>query len=106
MVGLDGSVSENGQESNQKIRIVMPDDLSNLQSIGGGNFKIKPTAGEIAEVEEPVVQQKHLEQSNVSAIEQMTRMIQVMRSHEANHRIIQQHDQRLGKMISELGQPV
>jgi flagellar basal body rod protein FlgG len=33
-------------------------------------------------------------------------MIQVMRGHEANHRVIQQHDQRLGQLISELGKPI
>ncbi|MBT4276127.1 MAG: flagellar biosynthesis protein FlgG, partial [Verrucomicrobia bacterium] len=37
---------------------------------------------------------------------EMTRMIHVMRSFEANHHIIQQHDQRIGKVISELGQPI
>lgn len=105
-VGSDGSVSEKGNDPSQKVRVVSIADLTKLNSIGGGNYTIEDPSVDVEEVENPNIQQKHLEQSNVSAMEQMTQMIQVMRAHEATHHIIQQHDQRLGKLINELGQPV
>ena len=105
-VGSDGSISEKGNDPSQKVRVVSVADLSKLSDIGAGNYSIEDPSVDVEEVENPNIQQHHIEQSNVSAMEQMTQMIQVMRAHEATHHVIQQHDQRLGKLINELGQPV
>lgn len=105
-VASDGSISEKGSEPSQKVRVVSIADLSKLNPIGGGNYTIEDPSVDVEEFEQANIQQNHLEQSNVSAMEQMTQMIQVMRAHEATHHVIQQHDQRLGKLINELGQPV
>ena len=105
-VASDGSISEKGNDPSQKVRVVSVSDLSKLNAIGGGNYILEDPSVDVEEVENPNIQQNHIEQSNVSAMEQMTQMIQVMRAHEATHHVIQQHDQRLGKLINELGQPV
>jgi flagellar basal body rod protein FlgG len=105
-VGSDGSISEKGNDPTQKVRVVSVADLSKLSDIGAGNYIMEDPNVDVEEVENPNIQQHHIEQSNVSAMEQMTQMIQVMRAHEATHHVIQQHDQRLGKLINELGQPI
>jgi flagellar basal-body rod protein FlgG len=48
--------------------------------------------------------QGYLENSNVSAIEEMIGLIEVSRAHEANQKMIQTFDQNIGKAIGTLGQ--
>ena len=49
------------------------------------------------------IMQGYLEQSNVSAIEEMISLIEVSRAHEANQKMIQTFDQNIGKAIGTLG---
>jgi flagellar basal body rod protein FlgG len=108
-IGRSGQISENDTFSGQTLRIVNIGDTRQMSHAGGGIFKVSdPNAAQINPMNEDEidVHQFHLEQSNVSTIHEMTRMIQAMRSNEVNHRIIQHHDQRLGKTIAELGQPI
>ncbi len=52
---------------------------------------------------EGTVMQGYLEQSNVNVIREMVDMITVMRSYEANQKIIQAHDNTLGKAVNDVG---
>ena len=102
-----GEISENGQYSQKDVRVVGFEDPNILQHIGNGIFKPSdPTAAEDLNLVDINIHQFHLEQSNVSSINEMTKMIQAMRSNEVNHRIIQHYDQRLGKTIADLGTPI
>jgi flagellar basal-body rod protein FlgG len=47
--------------------------------------------------------QGFLEGSNVSPVEEMVAMIQVMRAYEANQKAVQAHDQTLEKAVNEVG---
>lgn len=44
-----------------------------------------------------------LEGSNVKAVDEMVRMITLLRSYEANQKIIQTHDEALGRAVNNLG---
>ena len=57
-----------------------------------------------ADPENFTIMQGYLEQSNVSAIEEMISLIEVSRAHEANQKMIQTFDQNIGKAIGTLGQ--
>ena len=59
---------------------------------------------DIADVESYTVMQGYLENSNVSAIQEMIGLIEVSRAHEANQKMIQTFDQNIGKAIGTLGQ--
>ena len=48
------------------------------------------------------VEQGFLEQSNSTSLTEMTSLIRSMRHFEANQKVIQAHDQRLGQTISTL----
>ena len=50
------------------------------------------------------VLQGFLENSNVSAIEEMIGLIEVSRAHEANQKMVQAFDENIGKAIGALGQ--
>ena len=53
--------------------------------------------------ERPKVLQGFLEAANVDPVIEMTQMIEVQRTYEANQKSIQSHDQLLGKVINEAG---
>ena len=59
---------------------------------------------EPAEQQQFTIMQGYLENSNVSAIEEMIGLIEVSRAHEANQKMIQTFDQNIGKAIGTLGQ--
>jgi len=50
-----------------------------------------------------VVRQGYLEQSNVNSINEMINMITIMRSYEANQKILQAQDGTLEKAVNEIG---
>jgi len=49
------------------------------------------------------VKQGFIEGSNVNAVKEMTDMITMLRSYEANQRVIRTHDELLGKAVNEVG---
>ena len=105
-IAPDGTISVNGVDTGETLRAVDIGDTNKLRFINGNFVLPEDDIAEAKQMDDPKFQQKYVEQSNVSAIHEMTRMIHVMRSFEANHHVIQQHDQRLGKVINELGQPI
>ncbi len=98
----DGTLSQNGAPLAQlSIRDVK--DPENLIRSHGG-FILGPNSEGIARhVEEPVVRFGALEQSNVSGTTEMINLINVSRSFQINQKVIQQHDDTLGKAIRALG---
>ena len=105
-IAPDGTISVNGVDTGEKLLAVDIGDKSKLRFFNGNFVLREDDTGEANDSDDPNFQQKYVEQSNVSAIHEMTRMIHVMRSFEANHHVIQEHDQRLGKVINEMGQPI
>ncbi|OHD17308.1 MAG: flagellar basal-body rod protein FlgF [Spirochaetes bacterium GWD1_27_9] len=53
--------------------------------------------------ERPKIMEGFLESANVDPVIEMTQMIEVQRTYEANQKSIQSHDQLLGKIINEAG---
>jgi flagellar basal-body rod protein FlgF len=51
------------------------------------------------------VRQGFLENSNTSPMLEMANLVNAMRIYESNQRVMQMHDERMGKAISELGSP-
>ena len=84
---------------------VFDNPLLDLQKVGGGFVaKEEGTVPENADPENFTILQGFLENSNVSAIEEMIGLIEVSRAHEANQKMIQTFDQNIGKAIGTLGQ--
>ena len=57
------------------------------------------------EIAQPSLRQGFLEGANTSPVTEMASLINVMRSFEANQRLVQIQDERMGRAISELGNP-
>jgi len=104
-IDKEGQVFQNGQTVGQVGVFVFDNPLLDLQKVGGGfvpnDAEIQP---EPAEQQQFTIMQGYLENSNVSAIEEMIGLIEVSRAHEANQKMIQSLDQNMGKAIGTLGQ--
>ncbi len=100
-----GEIAVGGKASGQQIRTVEVEDRSKLQAIGGGFYQLSDQSVLVEETETPTLKPGHLEGSNVAPMQEMTRLIDVMRAYQSNQKIVQTHDQRIGRTISELGTP-
>lgn len=94
----DGSVStENGQLG--KLRVVTFDNEQDMLRMGSGLY-----ATEQAPIAKPDAQiaQHALEKSNIEAITEMTRMMDVNRRYASTQKMIDAEDERIRKMVREL----
>ncbi len=87
------------------MKTVEIEDRSKLQPIGGGFYQLSDDSILVEESETPTLKSGHLEGSNVAPMQEMTRLIDVMRAYQSNQKIVQTHDERIGRTISELGTP-
>jgi len=99
-VGEDGTLSSNGDAIGQ-IGVVMPTDPNGLERAGAGLFT--SSAG-VEPVIEPVVRQGFVEGSNVNAVLEISRMIEVQHAYEQGQKFLDQEDERIRSVIRTLGQ--
>ena len=100
--GLSPNISPNGeirqgQQLVGRIKVVNFDDTSALTRVSGGfaasdDGLAKPTLNS-------TISQGYLEESNVSAVNEMIKLIQASRAQEANQKVITNYDSRLTKTI-------
>ncbi len=99
-ISRDGTITVNG-EAIDKIKIIAFEDNSTLRKDEDNlititdDSRIVPFNGNI--------EQGYLEGSNVDSVEEMVKMIRVMRNYEANQKLVQIHDQTLGKAVNDIG---
>lgn len=124
MVDEDGNVFENGEYSDDPMRLVSMEEnewnetvlLDRLKVVNFPKLRYVKKVGEsvyrdteysekayIIENERPKVRQGFLKASNVNPVVEMVNLIEVHRNYEANQKIIQAHDAALGKAINEVG---
>ena len=94
-----------GSEVRGKLKVVDFAQPNQLAQLSGGYFTNNDPAVQPVDAPAVSVRAGFLEGSNVSAMSEMANLITVMRSFEANQRTMQIHNERLGKVISELGNP-
>ncbi|MFO1497070.1 MAG: flagellar hook-basal body protein [Verrucomicrobiota bacterium] len=99
-----GEISQ-GSEVRGKLRVVDFQHPELLTPTSAGYFIAQNPKLTPIEVRQPSVRQGFLEGSNATAVVEMANLISVMRGYEANQRIIQLQDERMGRAISELGHP-
>lgn len=94
VISADGTISANGLQIDQ-VGVVVPDgDLmrdSNTYFSAAGGFVAAKDFG---------IVQGALEQSNVSPVLEVSRMIEVQRAYEAGQTLLETEDQRIGQLIS------
>tara|TARA_Y100001968_G_scaffold196412_1_gene180193 strand:- start:1809 stop:2648 length:840 start_codon:yes stop_codon:yes gene_type:complete len=108
VIAKNGTASQAGEVIGQ-LQLVAFDDPSNLIRISGAYYKANPAdmGMPMADIDRETegfteIEQGFLEQSNSTSLTEMTSLIRSMRHFEANQKVIQAHDQRLGQTISTL----
>lgn len=101
VVAPDGTISQGG-ETRGKLSLTTFNDPKLLTS-AGGFFVAKNPALQTENDTGSIIRQGFLEGSNTSAVGEMANLITVMRAYEANQRVVQMQDERMGRVISELG---
>ncbi len=108
--GLPVSISPTGEiaqgaDGKGQLKVVDFNQPQKLTPVTGGYF-IANTPGLMPEeLRDPAVRQGFLEGANTSSVAEMANLITAMRGFETNQRIIQLNDERMGRAISELGNP-
>lgn len=100
-ISADGEVRQ-GAQSRGKIKVAEFTDPKKLTPTGGGLFLASGFEARAKPATVSTVHQGYLETANTNTVRDMTDLIAVMRSSEANQKIIQTQDERMGKVISEL----
>ena len=100
-VSSDGTVTQ-GTDVRGTLKVVDFNKPELLTQGSGGLFLAKDGSLEINTDSKPTVRQGYLELANTTAVTEMVNLISVMRSSEANQKVFQMQDERMGKAISEL----
>jgi flagellar basal-body rod protein FlgG len=103
-VAPDGTISQ-GSEVRGKLSLKSFNDPNLLTPTGGGFFVNRNPALDANPDTLSIIRQGFLEGANTSAVGEMANLITVMRAYEANQRVVQMQDERMGRVISELGSP-
>ncbi len=98
-IGLDGTVTANGAPLAQLAVVTAP--FVSLSRFGNTAFRVE--GGGIEPVETPKIRQGALERSNVDAIGEVARMIEVTRAYETAQSVISDEDERVREAIRKLG---
>jgi flagellar basal-body rod protein FlgF len=101
-VSPGGNVSQ-GDQARGRIRVVEFSQPQSLQAIGDSYFRADPASGGPLPGATSRVHQGFLEASNASPTAQMANLITAMRQFEANQKVLQAQDDRMGRVITELG---
>jgi len=99
-----GEISQGG-EVRGRVRLMEFSDPRLLTAVGTGYFLAENPSAQPAPAAATSIQQGFLEASNTSPTAEMANLITAMRMFESNQRVLQMQDERMGRVISELGNP-
>jgi flagellar basal body rod protein FlgG len=102
-ISASGEVSQ-GAELKGRLKLTEFNDPSLLTRVNGGYFMANNPNGSGAPAVRSTVRQAFLETANTSVVLEMANLMTAMRTFEANQRMAQLHDERLGRAINELAQ--
>lgn len=101
-VSSTGQVSQNGQVRG-RIQLMEFKDPKQLTAIGDSNFLANNPAAQPGTAQSSQLHQGYLEGANTSATTEMASLITAMRMFESNSKVLQMQDDRMGRVISDLG---
>jgi flagellar basal-body rod protein FlgG len=103
-ISATGEVSQ-GADLKGTLKVTDFNEPNLLTPIGSGQFLARHPALQVTEPAGTTLRQGFVEGANTSAPAEMVKLIAAMRMYEANQRVIQAQDDRMGKTIADLGHP-
>lgn len=101
-VSATGDVSQGG-EIKGRIHLAEFQDVHQLETIGGGYFLANNPAAKPGPAKSSQLRQGYLEGGNASPTVEMASLLTAMRMFEANQKVVQFQDERMGRVITDLG---
>jgi flagellar basal body rod protein FlgG len=103
-VSANGEVSQGGNLRGT-VKVVDFNDYSQLQSASSGYFLAGQPGLSPTTVTKANLHQGYLESANTTTVSEMANLLCSVRLFEANQKVIQNQDERMGRMIADLGNP-
>lgn len=103
-ISSTGEVTQNGV-ARGRLQLMEFADLSQLRRINNGYYADSGNQAKPADATSSTLRQGHLEFSNTTPSHEMSDLMMTLRHFEANQRVIQMQDERLGRIIQELSNP-
>lgn len=103
-VSATGEVSQGGGLKG-RIRLVEFSQPNLLKAIGNGCFVANNPSSQAMTAQSSQLRQGFLEGANTSPTTEMASLITSMRMFEANQKVMQMQDDRMGRVITDLGNP-
>lgn len=100
-IAPNGEISQ-GAESRGRLKLVEFSDPNRLTPALGGFYLAKDPALEPQAAAQSTLRQQWIEGANTSPMLEMSSLMAALRSFEANQKVIQLQDERMGKVINEL----
>jgi flagellar basal body rod protein FlgG len=100
-ISANGDITQ-GTDTKGKLKLVEFNEPQQLQPISQGLYLSNPNMIS-QEAGSTTVRQGFVENANTSASAEMANLIAAMRMYEANQRVVQAHDERMGRVLSDLG---
>jgi flagellar basal body rod protein FlgG len=101
-ISAGGDVSQ-GSDVKGTLRAVEFNDPHLLTPVGQGLYMANHLGLQMEDNVKTSFRQGYVESANTSPAAEMAQLIAAMRIYEANQRVLQSHDDRMGRAISELG---
>jgi flagellar basal body rod protein FlgG len=101
-VSAKGDVSQ-GAEPRGRIRMAEFSDPHQLTVMGAGYFMTSDPSVKPSPAKSSAMRQGYLEGANTSPTTEMASLITAMRMFESNQKVMQMQDDRMGRVISDLG---
>lgn len=103
-VSPSGEISQ-GIDQKGRLRLVEFDDPKALTALSAAYFSVDGTGAIPKPAVASTVRQGFIEGANTSPVLEMANLLAAMRTFETGQRVLQMHDDRLGRTITELGNP-
>jgi flagellar basal body rod protein FlgG len=103
-ISSSGDISQGGVFKG-RLRILEFNDPTALGSVSPGLFVASAASGTPRAAAQTSVHQGFIENANTSSVAEMVNMINASRLFEANQKVIMATDERMGRLISDVGNP-
>jgi flagellar basal body rod protein FlgG len=103
-ISASGDVSQGGNVLGT-VKVMEFNNYNRLEGLGGGLFQATDPALVSSLSSKVSLHQGYLESANTSTVAEMANLITSSRMFEANQKVIQSEDERMAKLIADVGNP-
>jgi flagellar basal-body rod protein FlgF len=104
VIAATGEISQGGEQKGQ-LKLTEFNNPAALTTAGVGLYFDSDLSAQPVAANKSTVRQGYLENANTSTVMEMGNLISAMRFYEANQKVVQSEDDRIGRLISDVATP-